>query len=80
MNPHHFGMLNRSNVDRLDVEPPQKLLRIPLIHFFSLTASTAQMAQTEEFMFQNVAYIPTVYRTGVEPPKKRPIFFCPKIF
>ena len=29
--------------------------------FFPLTASTAQMAQTEEFMFQNVAYRPTVY-------------------
>ena len=25
----------------------------------------AQMAQTEEFMLQNVAYRPTVYRTGV---------------
>ena len=23
------------------------------------------MAQTEEFMFQNVAYRPTVYRTGM---------------
>ena len=34
------------------------------MHFFPLTASTAQMAQTEEFMFQNVAYRPTVYRTG----------------
>ena len=33
--------------------------------FFSLTASSAQTAQTEEFMFQNVAYRPTVYRTGV---------------
>ena len=44
---------------------PQKLLRKTQIHFFSLTASTAQMAQTEEFMFQNVAR-PTVYRTGVE--------------
>ena len=43
---------------------PQKLLRIPQIHFFPLTASTAQMAQTEEIMFQNVAYWPTVYRTG----------------
>jgi hypothetical protein len=32
-------------------------------HFFFLTASTAQMAQTEKFMFQNVAYRPTVYRT-----------------
>jgi hypothetical protein len=43
---------------------PQKLLRKTQIHFFSPTASTAQMAQTEEFMFQNVAYRPTVYRTG----------------
>ena len=43
---------------------PQKLLRIPQIHFFSLTALTAQTAQTQEFMFQNVAYWPTVYRTG----------------
>ena len=32
---------------------------------FFLTASTAQMALTEEFMFQNVAYRPTVYRTGI---------------
>ena len=24
------------------------------------------MAQTEEFMFQNVAYRPTVYRTGTK--------------
>ena len=43
---------------------PQKLLRIPQIHFFPLTASTAQMAQTEEIMFQNVTYWSTVYRTG----------------
>ena len=40
---------------------PQKLLRIPQIHFFSLTALTAQRAETEEFMFQNAAYWPTVY-------------------
>ena len=33
---------------------------------FFLTASSAQTAQTEEFMFQNVAYRPTVYRTGVK--------------
>ena len=26
---------------------------------------TAQTAQTEEFMFQNMTYWPTVYRTGV---------------
>ena len=34
----------------------QKLLRKTQIHFFFLTASTAQMTQTEEFLFQNVAY------------------------
>ena len=33
--------------------------------FFFLTASSAQMAQTEEFTFQNVANRPTVYRIGV---------------
>ena len=43
---------------------PQKLLRIPQIHFFSLTALTATTTQTEEFLFQNVAYWLTVYRTG----------------
>ena len=46
---------------------PQKLLRKPQIHFFSLlpwAAQTAKTAQTEEFMFQNMAYRPTVYRTG----------------
>ena len=32
---------------------------------FFLAASTAQMAQTEEFMFRNVANRPTVYRTGL---------------
>ena len=32
--------------------------------FFFLTAWAAQMAQTEEFMFQNMAYTTTVYRTG----------------
>ena len=37
------------------------MLRIPQIHFFPLTALTAQTAQTEEFMFQNVAYWLTVY-------------------
>ena len=32
---------------------------------FPLTALTVQTAQTEEFMFQNVAYRPTVHRTGI---------------
>ena len=44
---------------------PQKLLRKTQIHFFSLLPWAAQTAQTEEFMFQIVAYRPTVYRTGV---------------
>ena len=43
----------------------QKLLRKIQIHFVSLLPRASQMAQTEEFMFQNVAYRPTVYRTGV---------------
>ena len=38
------------------------MLRITQIHFFFLTAQTAQ---AEEFMLQNVAYRPTVYRTGM---------------
>jgi hypothetical protein len=37
------------------------LLRKTQIHFFFLGAQTAQI---EEFMFQNVACTPTVYRTG----------------
>ena len=45
---------------------PEKLLRKPQIHFFSLLPWAAQTAQTEEFMFQIVAYRPTVYRTGVK--------------
>ena len=32
--------------------------------FFFLLPWAAQTTQTEEFMFQNVAYRPTVYRTG----------------
>ena len=39
---------------------PQKLLRKTQIQPWA-----AQTAQTEEFMFQNVAYRPTVYRTGI---------------
>ena len=50
---------------KVEKNHPQKLLRKTQIHFFFLTASSAQMAQTKEFMFQNVAYRPTVYRTGV---------------
>ena len=35
-----------------------------LKYIFSLTALTAETATTEELMFQNVAYRPTVYITG----------------
>ena len=42
---------------------PQKLHRKTQIHFFFLTASSAQ---TEEFMFQNVAYWSTVYRHPIK--------------
>ena len=37
----------------------------------ALPGQTTKMAQTLESMFQNVAYRPTVYRTGVE------TIFCP---
>ena len=46
-------------------KPPSKDAQKNSNPFFLLTASSAQTAQTEEFMFQNVAYRPTVYRTGV---------------
>ena len=41
---------------KVEKKHPQKLLRIPQIHFFLLTALTAQKIQTEEFLFQTVAY------------------------
>ena len=43
---------------------PSKVAQKNSNPLFFLTASSAQTAQTEEFMFQNVAYRPTVYRTG----------------
>ena len=51
-------------------KPPSKVAqKNSNLIFFSLTAwaaQTTQTAQTEEFMFQIVAYRPTVYRTGVK--------------
>ena len=41
---------------------PQRFLRKTQIHYFSLLPWAAQTAQTEELMFQNMAYRPTVYR------------------
>ena len=44
---------------------PSKVAQKNSNPLFFLTAWAAQTAQTEEFMFQNVAYRPTVYRTGL---------------
>ena len=41
---------------------PQKMLRNA--QFFLPTPWATQTAQTEEFMFQNVTYRPTVHKTG----------------
>ena len=45
---------------------PQKSLRNTQC-FFSLLPWAAQTAKEEKFMFQNVSYRPTVYKTGVIP-------------
>ena len=45
-------------------KPPLKVAQKNSNPLFFLNASTAQMAQTEEFMFQNMAYRPIVYKTG----------------
>ena len=45
-------------------KPPSNVAQINSNSFFFLTTLTAKTAQTEEFMLQNVAYRPTVYRTG----------------
>ena len=46
-------------------KPPSKVAQKNSNPLFFLLPWAAQMAQTEEFMFQNVAYRPTVYRTGI---------------
>ena len=43
---------------------PKKLLRNTEIPFFALLPWADQTAKTEEFMFQNVAYRLTGYKTG----------------
>ena len=45
-------------------KPPSKVTQKYITFFSSLLPWAAQTAQTEEFMYQNVAYRPTVYRTG----------------
>ena len=42
-----------------------KVVQNNLNPLFFLTAWATQTAQTEEFMLQNVAYRPTVYKTGI---------------
>ena len=44
---------------------PSKVAQDNSNPLFSLTTWAAQTAQTEEFMFQNVAYRPTVYKLGL---------------
>ena len=39
---------------------------LPTKRWKTTLKKAAQTAQTEEFMFQNVAYRPTVYKTGVD--------------
>ena len=43
-------------------KPPSQVAQKNSNPLFFLTAWAAQMAQTEEFMLQNVAYRTTVYR------------------
>ena len=45
-------------------KPPSKVAQNSSNPLFFLTALTDQTAQTEEFLFQNVDYWLTVYRTG----------------
>ena len=45
-------------------KPPSKVAQKNSNPLFSLLPRSAQTAETEEFMFQNVAYRPTVYKTG----------------
>ena len=57
--------LKKKFAHKKEKKTPTKVAQKYSNPLFFLTASTAQMAKTEEFMFQNVAYIPTVYKTGV---------------
>ena len=43
----------------------EKLKKNPQNDFFFLLPWSAQMTQTEEFISQNFAYGPTVYKTGL---------------
>ena len=45
-------------------KPSKAAKKILELIFFSLLPWAAQTAQTEECVFQNVAFRPTVYKTG----------------
>ena len=47
-------------------KPTSKVVQKYSICFCSLLPWAAQTAQTEEFILQNVAYRPTVYKTGAQ--------------
>ena len=48
-------------------KPPSKVAQKNSNPLFCFTAWAAQTAQKEEFVFQIVAYRPTVYRIGTAP-------------
>ena len=52
---------------KMDLSYSEQLFRVI---FFSLLSWAAQTVQTEEFMFQNVAYWSTVNKTGIFPVEK----------
>jgi len=58
-------------------KPPSKVAQK---YSKKISPIAAQTAQTEEFMFQNVAYRPTVYRTGDATMyrKCKILFVCPR--
>ena len=50
---------------KVEKKPPSKVAQNSSILLFSPIALTTQKVQTEEFLFQNMAYWLTVYRTAV---------------
>ena len=70
-------VLNTVQYNKRIKKPPSKVAQKNSNPLLFLTASTAQMAQTEEFMFQNLAYRPTVYRTGGSSTSSRSVIDTP---
>ena len=60
-----FKKENWNNFDHQKLKkPPSKVAQNSSNPLFFLTALTAHMAQTKDSLFQNIAYWPTLYRTG----------------